>query len=406
VEIIKSTPSSPANCEYGAFELKPEEGWKISYSFIDYESGLLIVSVSIIDKSKWIDNGYGGRTIPTKEYKIDLSTLSILHPGEWRKYFNYDREELISEDKKYKLITQRIFEPDRNSDGFKEELYDLNSNQLLSRGSSIAFGKKKRENLLESLYRSLREKEEQKRILDAKPTLEQFYLEQADQLKNGDAILCYYDDENVFQLHYTDSKFILSKSDKLPSDLSKWSAMAFEVVKTYNSIDDFWGEFTGDNKWYLKFDHLNRNGQISSKALLLAKHMISFFNDLRKNHNFTYKEHDRINSWSMLVWSDEYQATGIKQWCSNCYKEVSYQARYPKYICSDCASKDKYDRNKNLLEFSNLGFSGGFKITYKDSNGNMIREDATQEYCECLIDDKPFFAQEARFGGIVIQKKD
>jgi hypothetical protein len=406
VQIIKSSPSSPLKSEYGDFELKPDDGWKISYSFIDYESGLLIVSVSIIDKSKWIDNGYGGRTIPTKEYKIDLATLSVLQPEDWKRYFNYDRKEFVSDDKKYKLVTQRVFEPERNSDGINEELYDLNSNQLLSRGSSIAFRKEKRENLLESLYRSIREKDEQKRLLESKPTLEQYYLMQVDQLKNGDVILCYYDKENVFQLHYGDSEFILSQSENLSLDLRQWSAMKFDVLKKYNSLDDFWREFTADRKWYLKFDHLNRKGQVAAKALILAKHVISFFNDLRKNHNFTHEEHDRINSWSTLVWSEEYKATEIKQWCSNCHKEVNYQPRYPKYICSECASKDKYDTKKNLLEFSNIGFSGGLKITYTDSNGKMIREDSTQDYCECFIDNKLFFAQEARFGGIVIQKKE
>jgi hypothetical protein len=41
-----------------------------------------------------------------------------------------------------------------------------------------------------------------------------------------------------------------------------------------------------------------------------------------------------------------------------------------------------------------------------DRNRNIIREVETEDYCECIIDDKLFFAQEAKFGGIVIQKKD
>ena len=125
MEIIKSELSSPRQCAYGDFELKPEIGWKISQTFIDYESKLLIVSVSDTDESKWIRTGYGSRTIPTKEYKIDLKTLSILQPEEWKKYFNYTKVEITSEDKRYKLISQRIFEPERDSDGYKEELLSL-----------------------------------------------------------------------------------------------------------------------------------------------------------------------------------------------------------------------------------------------------------------------------------------
>jgi hypothetical protein len=406
VEIIKSTLSSPKKCEYGDFELIPEEGWKISQTFIDYESRLLIVSIHIIDKSKWINIGYGSRSIPSKEYKIDLKTLSILKPEEWQKYFNYDKVEIISENKRYKLISEREFEPERNSDGYKEELYDLETGKLISSGGSIAFHKDKRENLLESFSRAVREKEEQKRILEAKPTLEGFYLKQIDQLKNNEVILYYYDDQNVYQLIYSDQKFILSKSGPLPSALAQWKTIKFDLVKSYSNIDDFWSEFTTDEKWYVKFNYLNRYELLSSKALVLAKHINSFFNDLRRKHDFTFREYDKINNWSNLVWSEEYKGTELKQWCSNCFKEIYYQVRYPKKICSDCYSKDKFDSRGNLLEFSNLSVSGGFKITYMDRNGNTISEDDTEEYCECLIDNKLFFAQEAKFGGIVIQKKE
>jgi hypothetical protein len=406
MEIIKSEKSSLRKCEYGDFELNPEEGWKISRTFIDYESGLLVVSVSIIDESKWINRGYDGRIIPTREYKIDLKTLSILKPEEWQKYFSYDEVETISEDKKYKLISRRIFDPERGIDSYKEELYDLISGELVSRGHSIAFTKEKRETLLESFLRSVREKEKQKAILDAKPTLEQFYVKQVGQLTDNDIIIYYYDNQNVFQLKYSDKRFLLSGGGQLPADYTKWKVMTFNLIKSYDSADDFWSDFITDKKWYLKFNYMNGQGLLSSKVLVLAKHIITFFNEVRRKLDFTYAEYEKINKWSTLVWSEEYKGTEIKQWCSNCFKEVYYQPRYPKYICSDCFSKNKFDENGNLLEFSNLGFSGGFRITYLDNNGVTLREDDTQEYGECLIDGKLFFAQEARLGGIVIQRKD
>ena len=403
MEIIKSNSLSPRKCDYGDFELKPQAGWKISQTFIDYESKLLIVSVSNEDRSQWINTGYG-RTIPTKEYKINLQTLSILTLEEWATYFNYDKVELISADKRCKLISQRIFEPERNSDGIKEELYDLTSNQVISKSDSVAFRKDKRENLLESHYRMQNEKDEQKRILDAKPTLEQYYLDQLEKVTNHDDILYYYDELNVFQLRYADTQFILSGSGKLPTDSKEWKSMKFDLIRKYNNLDEFWYEFITHEKWYVRFKHLHDLN--STKVLVLAKHIISFFNELRRTHAFTYKEYNHINNWNNLVWSDEYKSTELKQWCSNCYKEVYYQVRYPKYICWECMTKSKYDEKGNLLEFSNLSITGGFRITYKDSNGNTLREDETQEYCECIIDDKLFFAQEAKFGGIVIQKKE
>lgn len=403
MEIIKSKLFIPRKCEFGDFELKPEEGWKISQSFIDFESKLLIVSVSIIDESKWTDNDYNGRSIPTKDYKIDLKSLQILNCDEWRTYFNYNKKETISDDKKYKLITQRVFEPKRNSDGIKEELYDLKSDKLISSSDSIAFRENKRENLLESLYRSIQEREEQKRILDAKPTLEEFYKKQLDELKDNEDILCYFDNINTYKLTFSNFKFVLSEGGKLPSEYEGWKSMKFTTVKTYYNLDEFWQDFITDEKWFLKF---RVHKSISQRPLIFAKDIITYFNNLRKEHKFTFDEYDRINEWSNNVWSDDYKRTEIKQWCSNCYKEVYYQGRYPKYICGECASKNKFDNEGNLLEFSNLGFSGGFKIIYKDAYGSILKEDDTQQFCDCIIDDKLFFAQEARFGGIIIQKKE
>jgi hypothetical protein len=58
------------------------------------------------------------------------------------------------------------------------------------------------------------------------------------------------------------------------------------------------------------------------------------------------------------------------------------------------------------VEFYNTDLSGGLKIIYKDAEGNVLKEDDSKSECICLIDGKDFIAQEARFGGIVIQKSE
>jgi len=404
MQVIKSTPSHPRKCEYGDFELIPEEGWQLSYTFIDYESKLLVASVSVIDRAQWIHSSYG-TTIPSREYKVDLNTLSVLQPEDWQKLFNYEKVEILSEDKKYKLISQRVFESDRNSDGFTEELYDANSNALISRGSSIAFQKGKRQNLLDSFLQSKKEKENQERILKAKPTLEEFYQQRMAELKEGDNIIYYYDTANVYHLTYDGQQFVLSRTGALPSDHKQWKEMTYTVIRNYVTLDEFWKEFSSDPKWYLKYKPLNRQQLISSKVLVLANHVISFFNEVRKKIDFTYQEYGDINTWSALVWSAEYRETEIKQWCPCCLKEVAYQARYPKYICFECMNKKKYNAKGNLLEFSNLSITGGFRVTCTDTNGKVLWEDESQDSCDCRIDGELYYAKEAKFGGIVIQLK-
>jgi hypothetical protein len=92
--------------------------------------------------------------------------------------------------------------------------------------------------------------------------------------------------------------------------------------------------------------------------------------------------------------------------CSNCFKDVPHNSRYPEYICKDCQNKEIRDANGTLVEFCNKGFGGGLLVIYYDENKQVIREDTSFSKFECYLDGKPFIASEAKFGGIVIQKKD
>ena len=94
------------------------------------------------------------------------------------------------------------------------------------------------------------------------------------------------------------------------------------------------------------------------------------------------------------------------QLCSNCLKDVPHNPRYSKYICNDCRIKDTRDANGTLVEFCNKDFGGGLIVIYHDENHQVIREDYSFSTFECYIDGKPFIAQGAYFGGIVVQKKD
>lgn len=403
MQIIPSTPTHPRHCKFGDFEIVPDQGWELSQVFLDYESQLLVVSVCSTDQSTWVNNGYGGRTIPTKEYKVDRATLKILTPEEWQQYFNYEPVITLSDDGLYKLITQRIREPKRNSDGIREELYEVSTNKRISTSDSVAFSKDKRETLLESLYRTARQKEKQKQILDAKPALDEFYQIQLSKLVGNEAIIAYSTQGKSYKLMYAAPRFDLLVKEPMPATLAAWEHAIFRRAKSYKTLEAFWREFTTDEKWFM---HCNIHRALCRQPLVLAKFAIGYFNDLRRGHQFTYAEYDEINRWSAVFWSDQYKETEFKQWCALCRKEVSFQARYPKYICGECMDKPKLDSRGNHLEFSNLGFSGGFLITYSDVHGNVIREDDSQSACRCFIEGNEFVAREAKFGGIVIQRKE
>lgn len=85
-----------------------------------------------------------------------------------------------------------------------------------------------------------------------------------------------------------------------------------------------------------------------------------------------------------------------EQFCPICKIEVQISERYPKYVCRVCAKK-ACSENGRPLEFFNESLSGGFLAFYSDT-----REKYDSHIC--FIENVKCFADEARFGGIVIEK--
>jgi hypothetical protein len=83
------------------------------------------------------------------------------------------------------------------------------------------------------------------------------------------------------------------------------------------------------------------------------------------------------------------------QSCPICSTPVPPNPRYPRYLCPSCSGKATSEDGR-LLEFSNVSMSGGFAARYADTG---------EEYAshECFVDGVKCHADEARFGGIVIE---
>ena len=406
MKVLKSNIFKKRKCEFGNFELVPEPGWKISQSFIDFESGLLIISESDENEENWIDTGFGSRTIPNKEHKIDTKTGDILTFKEWSKYFTYETTEFISEDKKYKLVTTRVYEPERNSDVIKEKLIELKSDRKPSSFDSIAFRKEKRVNLLESLYRQEKEILKRKAEVDAIPTLTTFFEQEYIKLTLGDTILNYFNSDYIFKLVYNESSFNLYKVQTKYQHNLEWDNLNYKTYDSFKTIQDFVDEFLNNKDWFLNHSPFNTKQERGKSNQLLKKFIVEYFNLLREKHDFTFEEYNKIQQWENYYFQrDSVKPKEYKQFCANCKEPVSYFPRYPKYICKNCSSKTITDENGLELSFSNIGFSGGLRITYK-KDGEIIKEDTSQARKLCFIEGKRFITTEARFGGIVIQTEN
>ena len=79
--------------------------------------------------------------------------------------------------------------------------------------------------------------------------------------------------------------------------------------------------------------------------------------------------------------------------CPICDKNMLDFERYPKMICNKCVELATTE-NGESIKFYNVDPTGGFISFVNDIKG---------EDHECFINNKKCYADEARFGGIVIQ---
>lgn len=83
-----------------------------------------------------------------------------------------------------------------------------------------------------------------------------------------------------------------------------------------------------------------------------------------------------------------------KQKCGICSRFVSANPRYPNYVCYNCQDESPpVNSNNQRVEFGNIDASGGFKSVVNGVSG--------QDHI-CYIKDVRCYANEGRFGGIVI----
>ena len=85
--------------------------------------------------------------------------------------------------------------------------------------------------------------------------------------------------------------------------------------------------------------------------------------------------------------------------CPICKDHLDYFTnRYPNAICNKCSNCEISDGFGNIVSFANVDFSGGFVSLHKINNTIEKKEEHI-----CWIKGIKCYANEARFGGIVIQ---
>jgi hypothetical protein len=88
----------------------------------------------------------------------------------------------------------------------------------------------------------------------------------------------------------------------------------------------------------------------------------------------------------------------LDQPCPICRSVVQANFRYPRCVCAACAAKACSADGRALL-FSNIDLSGGFAACYADTH-------EAYPLHVCFIAGIPCWADEAYFGGIVIEERE
>lgn len=84
------------------------------------------------------------------------------------------------------------------------------------------------------------------------------------------------------------------------------------------------------------------------------------------------------------------------QTCPVCNAIVKSSDRYPNYICMDCVDKAKTSEGFSV-QYKNKDIGGGF-VAIIDKNG--MKEKSNNHIC--FIDSIKCYADETKFGGIVV----
>lgn len=110
---------------------------------------------------------------------------------------------------------------------------------------------------------------------------------------------------------------------------------------------------------------------------------------------------DKINNYNNDDLLDnilKIKSTKQKSSCAICKSEIFYSQRYPNAVCNNCREKT-IDSSGNPVYHCNVDEQGGFESIHIIGENKIKKNDH-----DCWIDGIKCYSDEARFGGIIIQR--
>lgn len=393
-------------CKYGDFGLISDKGYQLSSGVIDFSSKLLVVTEYLSDTSHSLIspaleisqelNILKNDVVPeSREHIIDTKVPKILSFDEWKLYFNYNEEVTISDDGKLKEIWQRKHDKNRNTDYYEGQLIEIQTNEILSNCESVAFSDSERKSLIESYYERQKSEIEYQKTLELGIYPKELHQEYLKELKD-EWILNYLKNGNSYGIKKESGQIFLFEA-KGEQYWEKWDKSKKIKTNDFSDIESFWMQFIKENDKWFEIKPWRANNAI-------VKYILTECNNLKRNIALTFAEHEKLYNWERVIHDDKLHRNLFWQFCPKCGKRVFYFPRYPKSLCNDCCDYSKFvDKDGYRLDFSNQGFGGGF-VVYYYKNDELIKKTINEFQKIFIMDNEEYVAEEARFGGIAIQK--
>jgi len=384
MKIRKSTFFRKVKSEFGQFEILADKGCEVS-TFIDYISKLLIVRESTDEQRN------SGKPYLPKMHILDPNNGDVLSRDQYEKYFDYNPKTLRSDDNKWQITIQRKID-NNGTDYIEEKIQNLETNESLKPAEGVAFRQSKYESWIDRYHEEI----ERRNKLEAKLTLDEHYTKCLKNLKPNDLIYKFCSKSQVYKLVYSGNEYHLLFKDEIMNRDLDWDTVS-QLKSTFNSVNEFWKDLTSDPDWLETYQPVQFN---FGSEKLIAKSIIQYHNDLVKGE-FETSKYKLFHRWKNGVFTDTIKRSEYKQYCANCKKSVFNNARYPKYICDDCTDLIT-DKEGRRIEFYNTEPLG------HGCQGYYIGTEQKEKYASNIgfIDNKEVYAEEAHFGGIVIQLKE
>lgn len=388
MKILKSNIFKKRKCAFGEFELRAQPGWKISQSFIDLESGLLVVLEYDLNRDHWKDQS-GFSVMPNQQHIVDATKGVILDPKDWSKYFDYQPVETYSDDGKLKVISTRKHVPERNNDEIWEELIDVESGQTITTSKGTAFRKEKRTSLIEKHYKDLEYASNYKTLLRLGEYPDHLQMQYEGNLSEGDKVFEFYDEDKVYNLSVQDKVLVFGSAPK-PKSLDEWNSYSVEAIQSFEKVNDFWMFFSRAEYWF---------ETLHPRKIDPAMHcyIIEFHNGMVHRGTFTYAEFKALSRWMNMCWDETLNRNVYWQFCAHCRERVHYYPRYPKHACKACVEMIK-DEEGNDLDYIHM-----HELKYMEGQFHVVLKGSDKKVKLYLGEDE-YVASEARFGGVVHQK--